>query len=500
MSVLSKDNRHIGQGDQQSAEHDQVERALIDASSRRPVMAFYSCAILWLLLQTLLSVVTSLKMQWPEFLGEYSFLTYGRLLPLQNNLMIYGWAALAGIGTSIWILTRLCRVALPRPGLLLGGLALWNVGLVVGGLELLAGNGRGFEYLDFPRYVYSIIFIAYSLIAVWGTVIFANRRPGHVYISAWYIVGALFWFPWLLGGANVLLGAHKVQGVMQAVVGAWYAQNIITLWLTAMGLGAIYYLVPKVVGRSVHSYYLATFGFWTFAIFSAWNGLQRLTGGPVPVWMITVSIVASILLLIPVATVTANYVLTMQGDYSLVYHSPTIRFVFFGAIAYTIGNLVQVFGSYRSIGNITQFSWFSVGQDQLFVFAFFSMVMFGAMYYIIPRLVGCEWLSATFIKLHFWGMAYGYGMCIIMLLLGGYAQGAMQAHVNAPGMTNPTSDFLLSLNAVLPYLRGRTIAHIPLCIGQAIFALHFLLMVLRLGRPSGVQPTLFAPIQEGAKS
>lgn len=473
---------------------------MIDASARRPVMAFYSCAIFWLLIQSLLSLLTSYKLQEPQFLEGFAFLNYGRLLPVQNNLMIYGWAALAGIGTTIWILTRLCRVALPRPGLLLGGLGLWNIALVAGSLEVLSGNGRGFEYLDFPGYVQALFFIAYSLVAVWGTVVFANRRPGHIYISAWYLVGALFWFPWLLGGANILLGSTRIQGAMQAVVAAWYAQNIISLWLTAIGLGAIYYLIPKVVGRSVHSYYLASFGFWTFAIFSAWNGVQRLSGGPVPVWMVTISIVASILLLIPVATVTANYVLTMQGDYSLVYHSPTIRFVFFGAVSYTVANLVMVFGSYRSIGSMTAFTVFSTGQDQLFVLAFFTMVMFGSMYYIIPRLVGCEWLSATFIKLHFWCSAYGFGMSILMMLLAGYAQGSMQAQVNEPGMSHATSDFMLSVQALLPYLRGRTIALIPLFVGQLIFALHFFFMVLRLGRPSGVQPTLFAPISEGAKS
>jgi len=31
------------------------------------------------------------------------------------------------------------------------------------------------------------------------------------------------------------------------------------------------------------------------------------------------------------------------------------------------------------------------------------------MYYIVPRLVGCEWLSASFIRLHFWGSGYGIG-------------------------------------------------------------------------------------------
>ena len=59
----------------------------------------------------------------------------------------------------------------------------------------------------------------------------------------------------------------------------------------------------------------------------------------------------------------------------------------------------------------------------LVIYAFFSMVMFGAIYYILPRLVGCEWLSSSMISLHFWGSAYGGGMMIAMLLFGGIATG-----------------------------------------------------------------------------
>ncbi len=504
MSMPSTDTQTTRGGEVTSAELEQVERALIDASARVPVLTFYASAVFWLLVQTLLGVVTSIQAQWPGFLDGASWLNFGRLFPVQNNLMVYGWASLAGIGTALWILARLCRVALPRPGMLVAGTMLWNVALIAGSLEILAGNGRGMIYLDFPRYVFAILFIAYSLVAIWGVILFAQRRPGHLYISAWYLIGALLWFPWLLGGANLMIGSGLpgsagAHGVVQAIVNAWYAQNLINLWFVALGLGAIYYLVPKVVGRPIYSYSLASVGFWTFAIFSVWTGGQRLTGAPVPVWVVTVGIVAAILLLIPVATVTANYFMTLNGRFNLVYHSPTIRFVFFGAIAYTFANLLFVIGSFRSVGFVTQFSWFSVGSDYFFLYGFFSMVMFGAMYYIIPRLVGCEWLSASFIRLHFWGSAYGWGMTILMLLLAGYSQGTMQATVHET-YASPGVDFMLSVQAALPFLRGRTIAQILLCGGQFFFVLNFLLMLLRLGRPSGTQPTLFAPIPEGAKS
>ena len=45
------------------------------------------------------------------------------------------------------------------------------------------------------------------------------------------------------------------------------------------------------------------------------------------------------------------------------------------------------------------------------------------MYYIVPRLVGREWRYATLIKLHFWSSAYGVGLMVLMLLIGGFVQG-----------------------------------------------------------------------------
>ena len=367
-------------------------------------------------------------------------------------------------------------------------------------IGILAGYGRVYEFLEFPKSAMAVLFIGYCLIAVWGLVVFLKRRPGHVFVSAWYLVAALLWFPWLLTGANALIGTHGFHGVMQAVVAAWYAQGVINLWLTAIGLGTIYYLIPKVSGKPVHSYSLAAIGFWSFALFAAWTGIQRLSGGPIPAWVVTVSIAATIMLLIPVVTVTANYLLTLRGSFELLNYSPTLRFVFFGALSYTVANVVFLLGSFRSVSAITQFTWFGVAQNQLFICAFFSMVMFGSMYYIVPRLVGCEWLSGNLIRIHYWGAAYGFAMSIVMLIVAGLAQGDAQSVIRIGEGADPHADFMLSVSAMLPFLIGRVMAQLLLCLGNLTFALHFLLMLLRLGRPSGPEPTLFAPMPGGAKS
>jgi cytochrome c oxidase cbb3-type subunit 1 len=34
-------------------------------------------------------------------------------------------------------------------------------------------------------------------------------------------------------------------------------------------------MIPKVIGRPVYSYHLAAIGFWTYALFASWTGMQR---------------------------------------------------------------------------------------------------------------------------------------------------------------------------------------------------------------------------------
>ena len=99
-------------GDVTPSEFDRVERALVDASTRTPVLMFYFTAIGWLLFGTLFGFLTSIRMHTPDWLSDVSFLTWGRIRPVHMNVMVYGWACLSGMGTLVWLMARLCRTTL----------------------------------------------------------------------------------------------------------------------------------------------------------------------------------------------------------------------------------------------------------------------------------------------------------------------------------------------------------------------------------------------------
>src|SRR6266571_2318462 len=465
---------------------EQVERALIDASTRLPVLMFYTSAIVWLLIGTLLAAFTSFKMHSPDFLAGVDFLTWGRIRPAHVNASIYGWASMAGMGTAIWLMARLCRTTLRHPLLLVTGAAFWNLGVLLGVGGILAGDSTGYEWLEFPGYSAIVLFVAYLLIMTWALLMFRYRRGDHIYITQWYLLGAFFWFPWLYAAAQLMLFVLPVQGVMQSAVNWWFANNLLFLWFGSIGLGTAYYMIPKVIGRPVHSYYLATIGFWSFALFSSWTGMQRLVDGPFPAWVITASIAATILTVIPVATVGLNHHMTMRGYFPMMRYSPTLRFTVFGAISYTVFSGLGVLISLRSIARYVHFTQVSIAYSHLGLYAFFTMVMFGSMYYIVPRLVGREWRYATLIKLHFWSSAYGVGLMVLMLLIGGFAQGT--------DLNDPSLPFTESTQSVLPYLRGRSLSGILLTVSHFVFAFHFGLMLFGLGRTASL-PTFLNPLE-----
>jgi cytochrome c oxidase cbb3-type subunit 1 len=475
---------------QTETQEERLERAEIDASTRIPVLLFFGAAIFWLIIGTLFALIASFKLHSPEIggsLGNLSYLTFGRVRTAHLNAVAFGWASCAGIGTSIWLMARLCRAKLVNQSLIIAAAILWNVGLGFGIYGILAGDSTSIEWLEIPTYATPILFVSYALMAIWAIIMFQQRKPGHVYVSQWYLFGAFFWFPWLYGTVQILLLMQPVQGSVQAAINWWFAHNVLGLWFTPIGLAAIYYLIPKVIGQPIYSYYLSILGFWTLAFFYSWNGMHHLIGGPIPAWMVSVSVVASVMMVIPVLTVAINHHMTMRGHFEVLRYSPTLRFTVFGAMAYTLASLQGSSMAFRSLNQVTHFTHYTVGHSHLGLYAFFTMAMFGAMYYIVPRLTLWEWPSASLIRWHFWTTAIGIGFMIMVLSVGGIIQGLalMDNKINFNAVVDLTWVFLLS----------RSLSGVLILVGHLCFGASFVMMLLKLGRVR-TSPTLLG--QAGA--
>jgi len=466
-----------------------AELSEIDASIRTSSVFFTVSAIFWLLIGTVFAVIAAYKAHEPSFMGGTEFTTFGRMRSAHLNAMALGWGNNIIFAVGLWIMARLCRSPVRHGGLLLIAGIFWNVGLTVGLAGIIWGDITSVEWLEIPRYATPLLAFSYALVGVWGIMAFHFRKGEHVYVSQWYILAALFWFPWLYVIAQIMIIWFPARGVVQSVTNWWFAHNVLGLWLTPMALATAYYVIPKVLGRPIYSYYLSVLGFWALALFYNWAGVHHLIGGPVPVWLISAGIVASVMMVIPVIVVGINHHMTVVGLHKEVWRSPTLRFVIFGAMSYTLASLIGSSMALRSVNEITHFTHFTVGHAHQGVYAFFTMIMFGGVYYMMPRLLKREWPSANLIRIHFWGCAIGISIMLIALHIAGWMQGLQMNDASIP--------FLEIVQMTMPWLKARSVSGIFLTVGHVAFAINFFWMLFAAGAYRTKQvPTLLTPTSE----
>jgi cytochrome c oxidase cbb3-type subunit I len=397
------------------------------------------------------------------------------------NMLVYGWAFNAAFGAMIWLMARLCRVEAA------GGLAyivagkVWNVMVTLGVASVLLGKGTGVEWLEFPVWVWPVMFLAFALIATKLFVIFLRRTQEHTFISVWYLVAAMFAFPWLLLTAWVFIFLAPGAAVAATAVNSWYISGLFFLFFVPVGLASTYYFIPKVTGRPVHSYGLTLVGFWGLIGLGGWTGLQRLVGGPLPTWMPAVSGAAVIIAVIPIALIFLNHKMTLQGSEITAEKSPTLRFSYTAIWGFLIFGVLGAILASLGIAKIAMFTQAFTGYAYAGLYGFFSMAMFGAMAFIVPRLAQCEWPSGKLLRTQYWATTYGALTLIVTSVVGGLSQGA--------SVFDPESPWSLVVTIIKPYATGRVLAFVFLFVANLIFIRNLWSMILRKGRQDG-QATL----------
>lgn len=481
-STMSAEQSDSKQDVQVDSKEDLLLRARVDRSLQWPLLFFFMAATGWLLAAIGLGMLSSLALNVPGLIEGISFLQFGRLQPAFANALIYGWALQVAFGVGYWLVARLGRTPLRSPqGLLVGG-ALWNLVVAFGVLAILTGWGTSVAWLDFPRPFWPVLLITYLLIMVGLVGLFAVRRCRTGFVSQWYVLAAAFWFPWIYASANLLIHSDSGAAVFKAAINGWYVSNLLYMVLTPVALGSALYLVSKTTGRAIYSRGLTRIGFWTLVALAGWTGFSRYMGGPLPAWIPAVSGAAAVFLLIPMLAVAVNFFKTLDSRVGWAVYSPALRFSLFAIVASLVTVALGAALAVIPVGQGLQFTFAQTSYDLLGLYAFFSMSMFGAIYFIVPRLVGCEWPNGGLIRFHFWMSAYGIIAMVAFTLFAGLAQGHLQAQW--------TEDFIVSLERSRPYLAALPVGWTLLLLSNLAFFLQLALMAVRYGRKTGEGPTL----------
>jgi cytochrome c oxidase cbb3-type subunit I len=442
----------------------------IDLSCRVPLLVLFLSAAIWLLLGSVCTLLCSLKFHSPSFLADAAWLTYGRLLAAGRVAFLYGGCVQAGLGLGLWMLARLGRSPLRSEVLGSVGASLWNLGVTIAFIGILLGDSTGFEYLEMPAYSVLILFLGYLLLGLQAAAVFHQRQERSSFPSQWFILAALFWFPWIYSTAELLLLAFPVRGVAQAVIDWWYADNLLVVWFGLAGLATVFYFVPKLTGKVLQSQYLALFVFWMLLLFGSWGGVPN--SAPVPAWMPTISTVARVLMILPLIAVALNVYGTTG---SLLPGRPAaLSFILFGVGAFILAGLMRAFGGLFDWDRELHFTWFATSRRFLQYYGFFTMVLSGAVYYVLPRLLGVEFPSLKLVRVHFWSAAVGVVLVAVPLAIAGVAETML--------LQNPEVTFLSVAQSALAFLRASTLGDVFLVLSQGLFLANLAGLVVRFYR------------------
>jgi cytochrome c oxidase cbb3-type subunit 1 len=358
----------------------------------------------------------------------------------------------------MWVFGRLGTTMLAQGALAVFGSLLWHLGVAVGVGGILNGDASGFPGFEFPQYAGSMLFVGYVLIGVSAVMTFHRRARRELFVAQWFLFAALFWFPWVFSTAYLLLLTFPVRGVAQSAIAWWYSSHLHLMWFGLVGLGTVFYFVPKLSGRELQSRNLALFAFWTFLLFGGWTAIPA--DAPLPAWMPALGVVASVLMVIPLLTMALISYRTLAGEFRPP-GDPASRFLWFGLAFFLLAGAMLIVGAIPGLTRNLHLTWFGQANWWAQVYGFFCMALFGAGYYVLPRLFGSSLRWPALAGLHFWLAAAGVILLTFSLAVAGLLEDIKFANPNIP--------FMDIVKMTLHFLRVSTIGDLLLATGHLLF-------------------------------
>jgi cytochrome c oxidase cbb3-type subunit I len=426
----------------------------------------------WLLLFPTIGVIMSTKFNYPEFLGNHPWLTFGRIRPIHVNGVIWGAFSTLFIGLCHYIVPRLAGVRLWSEHWSGRLLWVWNLNLAAGVILLAAGWNRGWEVGEFPLVNIVVIFLALLALTAQFFMTIKNRRETPLYVSLWYLIAAFVWTDVNL--VLLMLGPHTMAGINNAAWHGLFIHYVVGLWITPAGYVLIYFFLPASVRNPIYSHKLSLIGFWSLAFFYPFVGIHHYLYSPIADWAETIAIVSSMMLIIPVWTVLQNFFGTMIGKWQEFGRNLPAKFLIVGSILYLLGCFQGSLEALRALQQPTHFTDFVISHSHLTVFGTFVVWAIAGALYVWPRVTGAELGSFTLANWGFWLITLGVSAMGLVLTAQGLQQGFMLM---------AQTEWMHSVNAIRPYWWLRTFTGISMDVGMSLVV--YTLMKGSLARRSG---------------
>jgi cytochrome c oxidase cbb3-type subunit I len=427
------------------------------------------CSILWAVAAMAVGVYVAAELVWPTLDFGQPWLSFGRLRPLHTNGIVFGFGVSALMGTAFYSVQRTCHIPLFMPRLAWFTAIGWQLGVLFGGLSLLAGMNTGKEYaeLEWPFDIaITVVWVCFAIV-FFGTI--AQRRIKPIYVSNWFYGGLIIVIAMLHIGNSLAMPATLFKsytlfaGAQDAILQWWYGHNAVGFLLTGGFLGMMYYFLPKQAERPIWSYRLSIVAFWAFTYSYIWAGPHHLHFNAIPDWVQSLGMVMSLILLAPSWATMVNGIMTVSSAWQKLRTDPALKFIVLSLAFYGLATFEGPMMAIKSVNVVSHFTDWTIGHVHSGALGWNALITFGTFYFLVPRLVGKELHSVRLANIHFWLALAGTMLYILAMWGAGVSQGLLWLSLDEIGelrysfrdiMASMPPYYLLRLFAGLIFLSG----------------------------------------------
>jgi len=417
------------------------------------VRAHGIAALATLLVSVAFGILVALQFLLPDLTAGSLAFGWGRLRYAHTQGIMLGWlgnAFLAFLYHAVPVLTQRKVTGLALGWWLFG---LWNcVAVLPGWILVLAGISQPLEWAEFPLVIDAFIMAALALAAIQFLPGFFRTGLDSLYVSGWYILGALVFTLLAYPMGNVV--PEQVGGATSAAFSGLWIHDAVGLFVTPLALAILYYVIPAASGRPIYSHFLSMLGFWGLFFFYPLNGTHHYVFSVIPMAAQLGAITASALLGVIVVIVVANLLLSLRGS-GLIPRDPALRFAALSVVFYLVVSVQGSLQAQMSLNRFVHFSDWVIGHSHLAMLGFATFAGIAGILHAWQRLPATRY-NARAIEWSFWLLGGGVVVMVADLTIAGIVQG---------GLWQQAVPWLDSVRASRPYWLVRVLAAIPLTAG-----------------------------------
>ncbi|MCZ8353456.1 MAG: cytochrome-c oxidase, cbb3-type subunit I [Cyclobacteriaceae bacterium] len=419
------------------------------------VRAFIIATVIFGLVGMLVGLTIALQLVWPIFNFDLQYTTFGRIRPLHTNAIIFAFVGNAMFAGTYYSLQRLLKTRMFNDTLSWINFWGWQLIILAAAITLPLGYTTSKEYaeLEWPIDIaITLVWVVFGINLI-GTII--KRRERHMYVAIWFYI-ATFVTVAVLHVVNsfempvTLFKSYSwYAGVQDALVQWWYGHNAVAFFLTTPFLGLMYYFLPKAANRPVYSYRLSIIHFWSLIFIYIWAGPHHLLYSTLPDWAQSLGVVFSIMLIAPSWGGMLNGLLTLRGAWDKVREDVVLKFMVVAVTAYGMATLEGPLLSLKNVNAIAHFTDWIVAHVHVGGLGWNGFLIFGILYWVVPRMWATSLYSNKLANLHFWLGTLGIIFYALPMYTSGVVQSLMWKEFNAEGFL-VYKNFLETTVQILP--------------------------------------------------